>query len=227
MAYQQTIFSLFAPAGGNSRATRKFRVFATLTAAIVATVMLGGQALAARSAETLLPVQPGAQPDLQMPLEAPGNTYQAPDHAPVQLAFSDNITAAIVKQLQQGAAECGRIEREYRIDCLRQVYTRAAGASGNRRDYSAANSELRRLARQLNGIVRQNADRKAPKAKVGSKSYRAITREALRQANRQASQAIQETSTKLLRSAGNSSKRKVHYTRIANAVNSTKKILRS
>jgi len=145
----------------------------------------------------------------------------------LQFAFADDITGAVVKQLQRGTAECNRLDPVYRIDCLRQVYSRAAGATGNRPDYSGANSALRSLSRQLNGIVRQNLDRKAAKAKVGGRSYRAVTRDALRKANQLSSQAIQETRTKLLRSAGNSKKRKVHYARIANAVNSTKKILRS
>jgi hypothetical protein len=79
----------------------------------------------------------------------------------LQLAFEESITGAVVKQLQRGAAECNRLEPVYRIDCLRRVYAQAAGATGNRRDYSGANSALRSLARQLNGIVRQNLDRKA------------------------------------------------------------------
>ncbi|MBN9669700.1 hypothetical protein [Roseibium aggregatum] len=147
--------------------------------------------------------------------------------APFELAFADDVTGAIVRQLQRGTAQCGRLDPIYRIDCMRQVYQQAAGATGNRPDYAAANSQLRKASRALNGILRQHGDRNAPKAKQGNRNYRAVARTALRQANRQASQAIEEAATKLLRSAGNSKKRKVHYTRIANAVNSTKKILRS
>lgn len=145
----------------------------------------------------------------------------------LRIAFSDDITQAIVLQLQRGTAECNSLNPAYRIDCLRQVYSRAAGAAGNRPDYASAANELRRLSRTLNGIVRENQDRKAGSAKQGGRSYKAVAQDALRRANSQAAQAIQEASTKLLRSAGNSQKRKVHYTRIANAVNSTKKILRS
>jgi len=147
--------------------------------------------------------------------------------APTELAFADDITGAIVRQLQRGTAECGRLDPIYRIDCMRQAYLRASGAAGNRPDYAGANSELRGVSRKLNGILRQHQDRKAPKVTRGNRTYRAVARSALRQANKQASQAIGEAATKLLRSAANSKKRKVHYTRIANAVNSTKKILRS
>lgn len=145
----------------------------------------------------------------------------------IQLAFGDDTTNAIIRQLQRGAGECSRLEATYRIDCLQQVYSQAAGATNNRPDYAGANSALRGLSRKLSGIVRQNQDKQADKAKIRGKTYRAVARQALREANRQANQAIEEAATKLLRSAGNSQKRKVHYTRIADAVNSTKKLLRS
>jgi len=145
----------------------------------------------------------------------------------MRVAFSDDITQTIVLQLQRGTSECNSLNPAYRLDCLRQVYSRAAGAAGNRPDYASAANELRRLSRTLNGIVRQNQDRKAGSHKQGGRSYKAVAQDALRRANSQAAQAIEEAATKLLRSAGNSQKRKVHYTRIANAVNSTKKILRS
>ncbi|WP_299811983.1 hypothetical protein [uncultured Roseibium sp.] len=145
----------------------------------------------------------------------------------LQLAFADDVTQAVVKQIQRGASECSRLEVVYRLDCLQRVFSQASGATGRKPDYSTVNSELRKLSRTLKGIVGKNQDRKAPKAKLGNKSYRAVSKAALREVNKLASKAIEETATKLLRSAGNSQKRKVHYTRIANAVNSTKKILRS
>jgi len=143
------------------------------------------------------------------------------------LASPEEITSGIVRQLQRGVANCGQLEEVYRIDCLRQIYARAAATAGSRPDFAAARFELQNLADKLNGIVRQSQDRNAEKAKRGNRSYKAVARTALRRANRQARQAIGETATKLLRSAGNSKKRKAHYTSIANAVNSTKVILRS
>ncbi|POF32344.1 hypothetical protein [Roseibium marinum] len=150
-----------------------------------------------------------------------------PNAGLLQLAFSDDVTQAIVNQIQRGAGECSRLEAVYRLDCLQRVFAQASGAAGRKPDYSAANGELRKLSKTLKGIVGKNQDRKAPKAKLGNKSYRAVSQAALREVNKLASKAIEEATTKLLRSAGNSKKRKVHYTRIANAVNSTKKILRS
>ncbi len=202
------------------------RLFSSLIAVAVS-ILFCGASLAAWTGD--VPKGHGTEPreTLGLPLDDWLETPPAAGAPRLQLAFEDSITGAVVKQLQRGAAECNRLEPVYRIDCLRRVYAQAAGATGNRRDYAGANSALRSLARQLNGIVRQNLDRKAEKAKIGRNSYRAVTREALRKANSLAAQAIQETRTKLLRSAGNSRKRKVHYTSIANAVNSTKKILRS
>jgi hypothetical protein len=183
---------------------------------------------AARIAEPADPVDTPAIQDLQSPQSVlPSGQGPLSGGDELVVAFEDGVTGAFVNQIRRGAAECSRLEPVYRIDCLQRVFKQASGAGQNRPDYSSASSELRRLSRTLNGIVGKNTDRKAGKAQVGGKSYRAVTREALRQANRDAAKAIEEAATKLLRSAGNSSKRKTHYTRIADAVNSTKKILRS
>ncbi|MEM5585752.1 MULTISPECIES: hypothetical protein [unclassified Roseibium] len=180
---------------------------------------------AARTGDLYPQPAPSGIPELRLLTDNRG--YGPEGSGTVRLVFADDVTGAIVRQINRGTAECGRIDKVYRIDCMRQVYKQAAGATGNRRDYSAVNGELRKLSRTLNGIVGKNVDRKAGKIKVGNKSYRAVTRKALRQASGQASQAVSEAATKLLRSGGNAKKRKVHYTRIANAVNSSKKILRS
>lgn len=156
-----------------------------------------------------------------------GGQTDTPDQEQQQIAFADHITQAIVLQIQRGSDRCDRLQVVYRIDCLREVYSQASGDAGNRPDYSAATSRLRKLSRQLKGIARSNLDEKAERATQDGKSYRAVARDALRSANQQAARAIDEAVTQLLRSAGNSQKRKVHYTRIANAVRSTKKILRS
>ncbi len=146
---------------------------------------------------------------------------------PLQLAFADDVTNGIVNEIRRGAKQCSSLGGAYRAECLGDVFSRASGLAGRRPDYSGASSELRKLGRNLKKIAGKYHDRKAPKAKLGRKSYKAVAKDALRKANRESAQAIEEAVTKLLRSAGNSQKRKTHYTTIANAVNSTKKILRS
>ena len=87
-------------------------------------------------------------------------------------------------------------------------------------------TELNRASRSISNVVSQNADPAAKPIKKGFKSYRAVKKSAVRSVNAKAKAVIAETATKLLRSAG-SGHRKVHFQRIAQAVGSTKKILRS
>jgi len=208
----------------------RISIFRCLLAVILGLLSAGALPMTGYAARTATPadLSTAAPRDTQLPgAVLPSGQLPMRTGEELTVAFADGVTGSFVNQIRRGAAECSRLEPVYRIDCLRRVFKQASGAGLNRPDYASASSELRRLSRTLNGILGKNVDRKAGKAKVGGKSYRAVTRQALRDANRQAARAIEEAATKLLRSAGNSKKRKTHYTRIANAVNSTKKILRS
>lgn len=142
--------------------------------------------------------------------------------------LDDRITRGVIWIIQNGSNEChSSIRPEYRFDCLRNVLGRAASTIENRPNYRDAARELRSLSRKLDGIVTKYQDRSAPRAAVGQRSYRAVSKANLEQASREASAAIDESVTKLLRSAGNSEKRKTHYSQIATAVGSTKRLLRS
>lgn len=142
--------------------------------------------------------------------------------------LSDRVTRGVVWMIANGGSECrDTLRPEYRFDCLRIALARAASTIDNRPNYRAAARELRSLSRKLDGIVTRYQDTSAPRIKKGRTSYRAVAKASLAQANREAAAAIDETVTKLLRSAGNSEKRKVHYAQIATAVGSTKRLLRS
>lgn len=142
--------------------------------------------------------------------------------------LSDGVTRGVAWLISNGASECkDTLRPEYRIDCLRIALARAASTIDNRPQYRQAARELRSLSRKLEGIVNKYQDRSAPRATKGRTSYRAVSKANQAQANREAAAAIDETVTKLLRSAGNSEKRKIHYSQIATAVGSTKRLLRS
>lgn len=142
--------------------------------------------------------------------------------------LDERITRGVIWIIQNGSNECrNSIRPEYRFDCLRNVLGRAASTIENRPNYRDAARELRSLSRKLDGIVSKYQDRSAPRAAVGQRTYRAVSTANLEQARREASEAIDESVTKLLRSAGNSEKRKTHYSQIATAVGSTKRLLRS
>ncbi|MFZ1813717.1 MAG: hypothetical protein WBO55_03430 [Rhizobiaceae bacterium] len=145
---------------------------------------------------------------------------------PMLLAFSDSTTSGIVNRLGQAERECGALPEEYRVDCLAQGYKSAASATQNRPDYTTAQTELNKASRSLSGLVSQNEDKTAAPIKKGGKTYRAVKKAAVKQVAAKAKAVISETETKLLRSAS-SGLRKTHYARVAQAVGSTKKILRS
>lgn len=142
--------------------------------------------------------------------------------------FDDQTTSGVSGMIDRGVVECAQMLRpQYRIDCLRNLLARAASTIENRPNYREAARDLRALSRQLDDIVERYQDTSAPRATVKQRSYRAVTQASLDEANREATAAIEETVTKLLRSAGNSEKRKNHYAQISRAVGSSKTLLRS
>jgi len=140
----------------------------------------------------------------------------------------DRITRGVVTMITRGTGDCqSDIQPEYRLDCLRIVLARTASTIERRQGYRQAARDLRNLSRKLDGIVAKYQDAGAPGVSKGQSRFRAVAEASLAQANREAAAAIDETVTKLLRSAGNSEKRKAHYSQIATAVGSTKRLLRS
>ncbi len=154
----------------------------------------------------------------------PPDIVPIPPREKVFLAFSQDSTSDVVLRLTQGAEECARLPWIYRIDCLAQVYKRAAGAVAGKPDYRGARTALLNASRKLDALVDENRDRSEPRVKVGRRTYRPI---AARKSVGDAALAIlRETETILLRSS-ESRNRRIHYQRIAQAVGSTKVLLRS
>lgn len=142
--------------------------------------------------------------------------------------LDDLVTRGVSGLIDNGSWECAQsLPPEYRIDCLRSVLARAASVIEGRPDYREAARELRALSRKLDDIVERYKDETAPRAAVKQRSYRGVSQANLDAATQEATSAIEETATKLLRSAGNSEKRKIHYAQISRAVGSTKTLLRS
>lgn len=139
--------------------------------------------------------------------------------------FSDAYTDRMTLKLQRGAAECLNLPPEYRIDCLSRKF-REVSRSANRPDYRGVRQELGKASRALASLVKENADPQLAPIRKGNNTYRAVKRSAVKTVNRQAVAIIQETETKLLRSA-TSGLRRTHYQRLARAVGSTKTLFRS
>lgn len=142
------------------------------------------------------------------------------------LGLTNARTAAIVLNLGNAISECNLLPQEYQADCLAQNFretSKIVKASG----YRSVNTELDSAAQQISQLIEQNLDASAPKLKLGKKTYRAVKKSAVAAINQKSAAIVTETSTKLLRSTGNSALKKVHFARIAKAVNSTKVLLRS
>lgn len=168
-----------------------------------------------------------SEPSYSEPSYDPDRSERDPKLSAVP-SYDDSVARGVAWIITRGSRECeGAIRPEYRFDCLRNVIARAASTIDNRPGFREAARELRSLSRKLDGIVTKYQDTDAPRAKKGRRSYLAVATESLARANREAAAAVEETVTKLLRSAGNSEKRKAHYSQIATAVGSTKRLLRS
>ncbi len=139
-------------------------------------------------------------------------------------AFSDANTAQVVNTLKEGRVTCGRLETVYQFDCYRQVYRKAGSALQNRPDYAGARDALRDIERTLDKVVKQNRDRNKPVLNVGGMRVKPIRSETMPAAIKSFDAARSTAVTKLLRADG---KAKIHYTRIADVVGSTKVLIRS
>lgn len=125
----------------------------------------------------------------------------------------------------------------YRIDCLRWELHRIAQGIPSNGDYAEMREAISAASGELAAIVAQNADATPPAAHVGQSSngkarpsarrLKAIAPARQAAANAQASAVLDKLSTRLLRSASSSATKRVHYERAAQAVNSTKVLLRS
>lgn len=141
--------------------------------------------------------------------------------------FGQKLTDSIVLILTDSTAQCERLPREYRVHCLSVAYRDAAQEMRGHPDYDAARRPIEAAARKLEQIVKSTADSAAPKARLGRRTYTPIRKDAVPQAYAAARAAVEEAETLLLRASESSRDRQLHYTQIAQAVGSTKALLRS
>jgi len=170
---------------------------------------------------------------------AMGVDVVAPEHritienltTPVQpviiLAMGNANTTKVVVRLTNGKSQCAAVSAEYQADCLSQTFRSASRTARSLSDYVAVGKVLAAAHKRIDALVSKNLDKNAPTIRKGGKKLRAVKKSAVAKVNAQTRKIIAETETKLLRSAGNSAKRKAHFGRIAKAAGSTKTILRS
>ncbi len=142
----------------------------------------------------------------------------------VAKALGQNEIGLVAKELSEGIEQCGSVAKAYRVDCMRYAIGDAADATKRDNTAKKANSSLQNLENQLNRLVRKNRDKKAPKLRFNGHQLRAVSVQALPSVNATAGKLLSQTQTILLKA---SPKEPLRFTRIADALDSGKVLLRS
>ncbi len=141
-------------------------------------------------------------------------------------SFSYGQTNAIAADVGKANDICKNLPIEYRADCLAQSL-KSSASKVRKKAYIPVKNEISTTAQSIEDIVTENLDEEAPVIKVGNKIYRPIKKEAVAVVNERVAKVVTESATRLIRSAGNSVTRKIHFQRVAKALNSTKVLMRS
>ncbi len=221
----------------------------TLQIAALATATLGANAIAA-------PIAPPAAPPIlhaiaPIPIipaqsngDRPPQRSESEDPTPVapwdpfattQLApgtATPHATQFILRRQRENDRICDRVDLPYRIDCIRYGLRSTAELLPTEGDYGEVRKVLTSAADKLDQVVARNRDpTAAPVVARGagrrSPGLSAIRPEAETRALREAEAILAEAETLLLRSSENSARRQVHFQQIAQAIDSTKVLLRS
>lgn len=157
------------------------------------------------------------------------DTSRASTPAPL----SDARTAKIVGVINDGMDLCEHLPWDYRLDCLYHVIDRAAKATPAGVDYEPVKKALEKAAKRLDRVRRKHAapdgDAKAFRAADGTTTppLMPVRREDRAAVIRETDAILEETQTILLRSAGDDAEELEQFTRVVQAVDSTKLLLRS
>ncbi len=164
------------------------------------------------------------------PIEAPRSNPATP--------VTENTTQEVVDVISTAKDTCSDdwINETYRIDCIRQTLLLAAAKLPTRGDYAPVKAALVDAADKLDKIVKQNgsASSGTVSPNIGGRPLaptlpplRAVDPAAQEQAVAEALAVLEEAETILLRSSENSTRRLEHYQQVAQAIDSTKVLLRS
>lgn len=174
-------------------------------------------------------------------------TENHPNLVPVTIgSVSPEATAFIVGEIERARRVCSQIPRIYRHQCLEWEFRKLAEKISRNGDYEEAAEILETAARKIKVATRPHIDRAAPRIKVAEPGpaatpeaptpprppkptgpIAAVKPEAVDELDAVVEDIIEEAATQLLRSAETSEARRLSYLEIAEAVDSTKVLLRS
>lgn len=168
------------------------------------------------------------------PSEGDGEKGRTPgDSKPVPV--SDTLTTSVVSRLTFAIQACQALTVAYRTDCLAKELEALVDSLPAAGDYAEARDALSKASQELGALSRQNRDTSQPRLKVtvmadpqtSRRPVAAIQPDTIEQTNAKALAVLEDTTTVLLRSAEGNSGVAIHYQRIAQALDSTKLLLRS
>jgi len=145
-------------------------------------------------------------------------------------------TASITAQIDRIEDTCDRMNQNYVLHCLVVELRQVADEIPPTGDYAPVRAALVEATRGLQAIVDANADPATPRVRtrIGGRPaapltdpITAIRPDAVARATAEAERLLDEAATVLLRSAGNSARRQAAFQPIAQALDSTKVLLRS
>lgn len=153
---------------------------------------------------------------------------------------SGQVSAAAAEQAARAIEEvtlfCAPLDASYRVDCLADGLANAAKALPRQGELASARGVLEKASKDLAALARANADPAQPRGRASrageaprtsSRPLTPVRPDALASVNAQALAIIEEAETVLLRSAGFDAAPSADLRTIAEAVGSTKVLLRS
>jgi hypothetical protein len=143
----------------------------------------------------------------------------------------------IVDRIDRIGEVCSAVPLQNRIHCLAYQYEALASQIPGTAEYHDMRIAILQAARNLRRLAAENLDPEAPMARVPRVADRvppvarrqvpAVRRDTLAETTRAAEAILEETATVLLRSAESTRNRSVAYQRVAEAIDSSKVLLRS
>lgn len=150
-------------------------------------------------------------------------------------SVTNSVTSAVVAQISISSAACEAVGSAYRTDCLAKELKALVQKLPAHGEYAAAREALATASAELASLSRQNRDNSQPRLRItvqaDSETKRrpvsAVKPETVAETNAKALAILEDTTTVLLRSAEGNNDVALHYQRIAQALNSSKVLLRS
>lgn len=150
---------------------------------------------------------------------------------------SANFTRQLVSSLATAKAFCGGLDKSaYRVDCLAERLQVVSDGIPEGTDYDEVRQVLEAASAEMALLARDNRDPdlpRAPASRQGDSSERStrpltpVASGAQAEVGERAIAILEQAQTQLLRSAEGSNRRSLQYAQIAEAIDSTKVLLRS